>query len=231
MDTIHYIHNIHYDWGMISDYYLKGGEVFMRQGDLDSACAVYSLMMMLIIHQRVNQHQLTTSNTNETGYTSIKRLKNQFLYGIIGRYREGYTFDTLNAELQQSFKKVATATTYSTIKDREDQISKADLHNTIIDTIDAGYPVEIGFAYEGKRGGHAVVAVGYVPYKNRIQVLCLDPGHDLPATAFWNVIIEIPLDFNHRKKYTDTYFTPDGKHEPVSVEEILIIDEKTHHHE
>ena len=31
----------------------RGSAVFMRQGDLDGACAIYSLMMMLIMNHRV----------------------------------------------------------------------------------------------------------------------------------------------------------------------------------
>lgn len=228
MNTIHFIDNIHFDYGRLlsnAPSKLKAGEVFVRQGDLDGACAVYSLMMMLIINKKVTKGDLVKRDKN-AGYTAKKRLQDKFLSGIIGLYRGGYYFDALAEDLKESFAKVATASTYCVgYPDRDDVVLKDELHNKIMETIDAGKPVEIGFAFKGGNGGHAVVAIGYCQYKSRIQLFCLDPAYNLPQTSLWNTIIEIETKSDKRKTYTDTCFTPEDQSvNSIDVDEILIMD-------
>ena len=90
----------------------------MRQGDLDGACAVYSLMMMLVLHQKVNKNDLKNRESSP-GYSANKRLQDQFLHGLIGLYRGGYDFQTLRGDLHSCFKSKATATVYTTDKNIE----------------------------------------------------------------------------------------------------------------
>ena len=207
----------------------RGAEIFMKQGDLDAACAIYSLMMMLIINHRINRKQLINRDT-KPGYNSVKRLQDQFLGGVRGLYKGGYYFNDLRDELKSSFKKEATACTFSTISDsrpkRDDLVSKSELHNTIRETLDSGYPVQIGYSYKRGNSGHSVVAIGYQEYKEgeALRLFCLDPSHELAPLAYWNNIIDITLDNNTRSKYQDWSHAEEKGWNNCNVDEILIIE-------
>ena len=206
----------------------RGLEIFMRQGDLDNACAVYSLMMLLIINKRINRKDLMERGQHK-GYTSVRRLQDEFLVSLPGSYKDGYFFNDLRDKLGVSFKKVATAESFTTLSDkkRDDKVSKEELHEKIRETIDRGFPVEIGFTRKGGTSGHAVVAIGYQESNNKNETLslfCLDPGYELNKQAFWNTIIDINLSENNKAIYQD-YNYSDVNNEKCNVDEILIINQ------
>ena len=207
----------------------RGDEIFMRQGDLDGACAIYSLMMMLIINRRINRKQLICRDS-KPGYTSVKRLQDQFLGNLRGLYQAGYFFDALSNELKSSYRKVATAVTFSTITDskpkRKDIVSKSEMHAKIRETLDAGFPVQIGYSYKKGNSGHSVVAVGYQEYDSGefLRLFCLDPSHEITPLSFWNNIIDIKLDYNSRNKYQDWSHADAPNWNICNVDEILIIE-------
>lgn len=223
MNEIHFIKNLHFDGELWCNSFGKAAKPFMRQGELDSACAVYSLMMMLVLHEKVKPTDLTKQECTP-GRTSVRRLQDQFLYGLPGLYRGGYDFKTLRDELHSCFKSRATATSYCTYKKRDDYVTKDELNKLIMETIDKGYPVEVGYTVKGPRCGHAMVAIGYQLYKDRMLLFCLDPGFDLPRTAFWNSILDIQLEADKRMKYTADYIPSAYWQDTVNVDEILIID-------
>jgi len=225
MTTIKLINNLHFDDRLLCNGPTgKASELFIRQGDLDRACAVYSLMMMLIINKKIKRNDLERKD-QKPGRTSLQRLQKQFLYDIVGIYRGGYFFDTLAGELKSSFASKAKAVSYNSFDNqREDFISKSDLHSTIRETLDSGFPVEIGFTCDNRVDGHAVVAIGYTIYKNRMQLFCLDPAEECPKTSFWNSIVDIELDNKTRKRFTDSYHTINGDTHLISVDEILTIE-------
>lgn len=204
----------------------KRVEIFMRQGDLDCACAVYSLMMLLIMNRKINRKELSERG-KQKGYTSVMRLQDEFLVSLPGSYKDGYFFNDLRDKLSASFKKVATAESYTTISDkkRDDIVSKEELHSKIRETIDAGFPVEIGFTRKGGSSGHAVVAIGYGGSNNdsdTLRLFCLDPGYELHKQSFWNTIIDINMNTKSRSTYQD-YNYSDVNDEICNVDEILII--------
>lgn len=206
----------------------RGLEIFMRQGDLDNACAVYSLMMLLIINKKINRKDLTERGQHK-GYTSVRRLQDEFLVSLPGSYKDGYFFNDLRDKLGVSFKKVATAESFTTLSDkkRDDKVSKEELHEKIRETIDRGFPVEIGFTRKGGTSGHAVVAIGYQESNNKNETLslfCLDPGYELNKQSFWNTIIDINLSENNKAIYQD-YNYSDVNNEKCNVDEILIINQ------
>ena len=205
----------------------RSSSIFMRQGDLDAACAVYSLMMMLIFNRRVTRRALITRE-NKPGYTSIMRLQDEFIGSLPGLYKDGYFFNDLSDKLRTSFKKVATATTFSTISDREDYVSKQELNNKILETLKSGFPVQIGYTYKGGESGHSVVAIGFQDYHEAgfLRLFCLDPGHELNSLAFWNNIIDVNLNINSRIKYQDCSHADIKYLNTIKVDEILIIDQK-----
>jgi len=225
MNTINLINNLHFDDRLLCNGPTgKASEFFVRQGDLDKACAVYSLMMMLIIHKKIKRSDLDRIE-QKPGRTSKQRLQKQFLYDIVGIYHGGYFFDALVGELRSSFASKAKAVSFNSFdKQRDDFISKSDLHNTIKETLDSGFPVEIGFTYDNKVDGHAVVAIGYTIYKTRMQLFCLDPAGECPNTSFWNSIVDIELDNKIRKRFSDSYHTINGDMQVVSVDEALTIE-------
>ena len=202
-------------------------ELFLRQGDLDGACAVYSLMMLLMIHKKVNRKELenreAAQRITDGGYNSYMRLQDHILGELPGLYQKGYFFIDLAAKLHQCFKKEATASVYKAYNKRANSKAKQELGKIITETINAGYPVEIGFS--GKGYGHAVVAIGYTNYNTNLRLFCLDPAFGLGKTAFWNSIIDVDYFSPGKAIYSDKYYTPDGKLDVITVDEILTIDE------
>lgn len=201
----------------------RGAEIHMRQGDLDGACAVYSLMMMLIMNHKINRRELIEKDITP-GYGSVRRLQDEFLAALPGVYKDGYFFWELKDKLSSSFKKVATARTYTSMKESGEPISREELHDKIIETLKEGNPVQIGFTRKGGNSGHSVVAIGYQLYSNagdNLRLFCLDPGYELPSMAFWNCIIDINLEVNPRMIYQDYCFADNSI---CDVDEILIID-------
>lgn len=73
--------------------------------------------------------------------------------------------------------------------------------------------------------GHAVVAIGYTKHNSDVRLFCLDPAFDIAPTSFWNSIIDMSFFEPAKAIYSDKYFTPDGKKDTVTVDEILTIDE------
>ena len=210
----------------------KAQPLFMRQGDLDAACAVYSLMMMLLIHKKVNRDQLenryAAQRATEGGYNSYMRLQDQFLGGLIGLYKQGYMLSDLSDELLSCFKKEATSTVVQAIDkqgktERSNSKDKKVLIQHTIDTLDAGYPVELGMSYKGG-GGHAVVAIGYTFYKTDLRLFCLDPAFELPATGFWNSIVDVAYKAPSSAIYSDLYKMANGDMCAVALDEVLTID-------
>ena len=73
-------------------------KIFIKQGSLDSACGVYSLMMVLIIHKMINREDLTYETCHDDP-PYIKRLKKQFLYSLKGIDSRGSTLFELREKL------------------------------------------------------------------------------------------------------------------------------------
>lgn len=225
MNEIHFIKNIHFDERLASDDNRpKACSAFLRQGDLDHGCAIYSLLMMLIINKKATRYDLECNKPTK-GFPSIIRLKKEFLSDIPGVYKEGLFFTDIADRLASSYAKKATATSFTTDKNiAGNLISKDELNGKIKETIDAGFPVQIGFTYKNTGGGHSVVAIGYAEYKTRMQLFCLDPGYDLPATSLWNSIVDMEQDTSTKARFTDCYLTNDNSPRNVCVDEILTID-------
>lgn len=234
MESIKFVKDIWYDvpdgtlntWGK---HFLKASNFFIRQGNLDASCAVYSLMMMLMIHKKVTYSELTSreiaQNKSDGGYNSLMRLQDMFLHDLEGLYLKdaGYDFKTLSEDLQSCYNKHAKSDFLMLNKPRSNSKKKQELKGRIIKRIDQGYPVEIGFTYDGGKEGHAVVAIGYSFHKSYLRLYCLDPANDLRKVAFWNAIIDIYNKDDRSLVYEDYYGTEEG-YEPISVDEILTIE-------
>ena len=71
---------------------------FFEQGNFEGECAVYSLMMMLIVHNIIDDYDLIMNNNRVSA--NVKQLRKQFLYK---RRVRGYDFEE---ELQKKLLKV-----------------------------------------------------------------------------------------------------------------------------
>lgn len=229
MKDIKFVKDVWYDTELLTSAtrQQKAQRLFMRQGDLDAACAVYSLMMMLLIHKKVSRDQLenryAAQSATAGGYNSYMRLQDQFLGGLIGLYKQGYMLSDLSDELHSCFKKEATSTVVQALGKRGNSKDKKDLFQYTIDTINAGYPVELGMSYKGG-GGHAVVAIGYTFYKTDLRLFCLDPAFELPSTSFWNAIVDVAYKVPSSAIYSDLYKMANGDMYAVALDEVLTID-------
>ena len=217
MQTIHLIDNIFIENGTLRTYDREGKEtiVFLKRGDLVGKCAVYSLMMMLILHKRINRDDLL-SKVNCEVPPYIKELKKQFLL----RTKRGYSMRSLRDKLLLSFNNHIPVEVFSIRKFIEDDLRK--LHSMIKKQLDAEWPVQIGFSFPRGKVGHSVVAVGYTMYGRKLRLFCLDPAFDLEYTSMWNNIIDINMDY-------DNLFKLDFNHNvtvAVHVNSILLINDK-----
>ncbi len=227
MHLFTFIRNFYWENGLFTEGRNRSmNSLFARQGDLDGACAVYSLMMMLMIHKKVNRQELEdrkqAQKATDGGWNSYMRLQDQFLSGLIGLYKDGYCFDQLADELRVCFKKKAKAVVTKAYNKRSSSKEKKELTEKIVETIKAGYPVEIGFTYKNK-GGHAVVAIGYCKAIDKLRLFCLDPGFEMPETGFWNAIIDMEYDIHGNAVYSDIHYSKYGVREGT-VDEILTIE-------
>ena len=217
MQTIHLIDNIFIENGVLQTYGREGKEtmVFLKRGDLVGKCAVYGLMMMLILHKRINREDLL-SKVNYEAPPYLKELKKQFLL----RTKIGYSMRSLRDKLLLSFNNHIRVDVFSIINFIEDDLRK--LHFMIKEQLDAEWPVQIGFSFPQGKEVHSVVAVGYTMYGRILRLFCLDPAFDLGCASMWNNIIDINMD------YADL-FKMDFNHNvtvAVHVNSILLINDK-----
>ena len=98
--TINVINNIVLKDGILHAYGREGNvtRVFLRQGNLEGRCAVYSLMMLLILHGILNREDLLRK-VSAKAPEYIKKLKRQFNYSTT----RGYSLKELRIKLLRSF--------------------------------------------------------------------------------------------------------------------------------
>ena len=181
--------------------------VHLQQGSMDGACAVYSLMMCLIICRAIKRADVTSLATSHDKRESKGRLVNHFL-NKNGMVLDGYYISQLKDELNHAFLK-EIQTEYHCLED-------GSLIGHITEAIDNDNAVEIAFAR--KSSGHAIVAIGYEKIANHVQLFCLDPGYPLSEGQYWNNIIE--FDTTSTSKYNCTNYKEDSR---VFINEILIV--------
>lgn len=210
----------------------NGKSIHLRQGDLDGACTVYSLMMGLVAAKKVKKTDLTDLDVfgrenKPDGRTSYARLLKEFFYKIPRSIddpetillRNGFTLETIQNKLSHAYSK-EVRTWYASSddkKDKETYLDKEDLLEFVAEEIDKKNPVEISFGYR-KGGGHAVLVVGYErTYGELKRLYCLDPGYDCPNRVKYNAVINL----SHNGRRTQ-YHERMGKsvliHEALSIE-------------
>ena len=198
---INIIYNIFIEKGILHTYGRDGKftKVFLRQGNLEGRCAVYSLMMLLMFHGILNRDDLLHRvSTKAPEY--VKKLKSQFRSSTT----RGYSLGELRSKLLNSFKsKIPVAV--CVLRNRErDNLKK--LHDMIIEQLDKGYPLQIGLWDPQRKEGHSVVVIGYSQFDlATLRLYCLDPAWPLHYASIWNNVIDVNtyyddvdiLDYNH----------------------------------
>ena len=186
----------------------NGQSVHLRQGDLDGACAVYSLMMGLIAARKVKKNDLMDLAIVDKvdGRESLGRLIREFFNKIPQSKKEpetvllrnGYNLASIQNKLAHSFSKEA-ASNYAQCSDENDEesfLDKNQLLQFITEELDKGYPVEIGCSW--KDNGHALLAVGYESSHGELtKLFCLDPGYDCPKRTKYNAVISLMRNGRH----------------------------------
>ena len=191
--------------------------VFLEQGSLEGACAVYSLMMMLIVHKIIDDIDLRMDNSRVSA--NVKQLRKQFLYN---RRVRGYSLEVLQKKLLKAFGDKISVKIYTTNPNKDEHLCCGNLYLKIKKHLDSGWPVQIGFCIPNSKSGHSVVVVGYAEYAKYIRLFCLDPSWGMSCSAFWNNIIDINLD-NSAEIMMDYEHMAERY---VLVTEILLINEE-----
>ena len=183
----------------------------LRQGELDGACAVYSMMMCLVIEKIIKRNIITNVPESLRRNTSDGRLINHFLEKQ-GMVINGYELKILKDELQSTFRKKVNPYYYSA--------DEYDLQAVIKEAINSNQPVEIKFSRK-RQYGHAVVIIGYKEEKDKTSFYCLDPGYPMDECQIWNNVLEV--DLTATAKYNCRNFREDSI---VTIDEVMTFEKR-----
>lgn len=180
--------------------------VHLRQGELDGACGVYSMMMCLVIEKIVKRDFITDVPESLKRNTSYGRLVSQFLEKkgmVINGYEKS---EDLVDELQHAFKKNVDSRC----------LDEDNLLEEIINMLKDNHPVEIKFS-RIRNYGHFVVAIGYREEEKYTDLYCLDPGYPMEIGQMWNNVLRI--ETTSYAKYNCLNLQEDRK---VCIDEALV---------
>lgn len=220
MFTAKFIKNIFLDGKGLKAIGRSGSltRVFAEQGDLDGSCSVYSLLMMLVFHQKLDWEDLINSEPAKKN-KFVDTIQHEFLYTFKGICVGGHVMKDISDKLNSSFGQNLSEV-FTTSEDASDRVCRRVLHEKIRAQLDNRKPVLLGFR-RASGTGHSVVAIGYRREAwDRLRLFCLDPGRMLPIMQVWNNIIDIDYLSIDDESKTDINHYEDNK---VCVEDILII--------
>ncbi|MBR5053728.1 MAG: hypothetical protein IKW91_10960 [Bacteroidaceae bacterium] len=197
----------------------KSTRVFAKQGDLDGSCAIYSLMMMLIFHKKLDWEDLVDiERAEENDFVYIIQI--QFLYDFNGICLGGHVMDDLSDKLNECYERKLSEV-FTTHKGKYNSVSRRYLHLKIKAQLDARKPVMLGYWGETEKG-HAVVAIGYQKVRNKLLLFCLDPARPLSFVQIWNNVIGLDYLSCDSNALTDINHYEGKK---VCVTKIMIIND------
>ena len=183
-----------------------------RQGDMDGACAVYSLAMAMLCMGVVTNEDLQIYNCGDKR-TRKGKLLSHFLEEQ-GLVRNGYSFVTMAKEIR--------ASNFNINAIRKNPKEYADVINEIADFLDEDNPVII--STEFGNGAHALLAIGYETEDNDdkiTKILCLDPSEEAPLYTYWNCIIDVSRT-GGKLEYPFVYITSTQSYK-VALGDILVL--------
>lgn len=183
-----------------------------RQGDMDGACAVYSLAMAMLCMGVVTNEDLQIYNCADKR-TRKGKLLSHFLEEQ-GLVRNGYSFVTMAKEIR--------ASSFNINAIRKNPKEYAEVINEIADFLDEDNPVII--STEFGNGAHALLAIGYETEDNDdkiTKILCLDPSEEAPLYTYWNCIIDVSRT-GGKLEYPFVYITSTQSYK-VALGDILVL--------
>lgn len=183
MTTIQIVRNLklHPQKGLLSkDCTGKWINAHYQQGDLDGACAVYSVIMNLLILSMIEKEEICIYSSIDKRTRKGKLLS--YLLEKQGLVRDGYCFRTLAKDIRDYANFAANQ---KLAKSREDAI------NIIQTSVANDSPIIISVF--GEEWAHALLAIGIEYNENDVptKILCLDPGAPSPICTYWNCIIDV----------------------------------------
>ena len=220
MFTAQFIKNIFFDGKGLKAIGRSGSltRVFAEQGDLDGSCTVYSLLMMLIFHKKLDWEDLTNSEPAKKN-EFVDSIQHEFLYTFKGICVGGHVMNEISDKLNLCFGRDLSEV-FTITPGTFNSVSRRIIHEKIRYQLDNRKPVLLGFR-RTSGSGHSVVAIAYRREAwNRLRLFCLDPGRLLPQMQVWNNIIDLDYLSPDDESKTDINHYEGKK---VCVEEILII--------
>ena len=158
--------------------------IHYRQGDLDGACTVYSLMMDLLYEGIISKDDISIYSVADKRTVRGKML-HHFLEDQ-GLVREGYSFKNLRQELLDYYHHKDIEVT------RKDPKAQDKIIQGIDELISEDLPVITSVVFE-EEGAHAMLAIGTEKESDgRVnKIFCLDPDSEAPICSYWNAVIDV----------------------------------------
>lgn len=158
--------------------------IHYRQGELDGACAVYSLMMDLLYEGVISKDDIMI-------YSDLDKrtMKGKMLHHFLedqGLVRDGYSFKNLRQELLDYFHNKDIDVIRKNPKCQDKIIQGID------ELVSEDLPVIISVVF-GDEGSHAMLAIGTETDAdgNINKIFCLDPDAESPTCSYWNAVIDV----------------------------------------
>ncbi len=182
-------------------------KVHYRQGDLDGACGAYSIAMALNAVGAFDANYLNKEKKNVDFRTADGKLHKAI--HDWGLFPDGLESKDC-CEILNSLKKKAR---YEYINSKN--VDKETLQNLL----DEDIPLMLNIMYP--QGGHWIVVIGYEKEDEEVTKLyTLDPGGDLPKSAYWNGMIDMTK--KSRKLYCYNYYATTWSSE-VKIQDAIAI--------
>lgn len=188
-------------------------QLHKKQGDIDGACVVYSVIMSLLCLGYISEDDISVGD-NVARNKVKKDNKCIFLDHLLkdqGFIREGYFLSTMAKEIRTYLPDL----TVRYHKKRERFLEY------IFEYVEEDNPVVVTVA--NRHMNHAVLVIGveYDEDYNVVKLFCLDPGEPLNEISYWNCIIDTSkgLKNDSLSWYLTTSITSQ-----VEIKEVLAIE-------
>lgn len=175
-------------------------KVFLRQGNLDCSCVVYSFLMMLILKRYIVRDDLE-HRYDHKGNELVEKIRKNLIYNLNGPAKGGTSAYVLAQKVNKWNLGVQVESHTSIRRYKDRAIPRKQLIDYIEQNLEQGNPVQVGYYSPYEDYGHAVLAVGYSKGDETITIYCIDPSSPLMCGCLWNEIIEIHPDEDQDSSY------------------------------
>lgn len=187
-------------------------ELHKRQGDIDGACVVYSVIMSLLCLGYINGSDIDVyASSAKNG----KEDKDKFLNHLLreqGFILDGYYLSTMAKEIRKFLPDL------NVMYHRK----KSNFMEHIFTYVEEDNPVIITVV--NSQMNHAVLVIGveYDENDDLTKLFCLDPSEPLDGISYWNCIIDTSKGMDENS--VCWYITNSAKSK-VEIKEIMALEE------